>query len=123
MSGREAMFTDAREAAAWLRSYSNGVLAKHDAVADLLDALAAENAEWDEIGNAQLDALLLIQNNEHGESYSAGVALSCIASIAEKHRAHERRSQRGKLPRFLPTWLGGEADRASGPGAHLRRGE
>ena len=123
MSGREAMFTDAREAAAWLRSYSNGVLAKHDAVADLLDALAAENAEWDEIGNAQLDALLLIQNNEHGESYSAGVALSCIASIAEKHNAHERRSQQGKLPRFLPTWLGGEADRVSGPGAHLRRGE
>jgi hypothetical protein len=118
-----SLFADAREAAAWLRSYSNGVLPKHDAVADVLDALAEENAEWDEIGNALLDALLLIQSNEHGESYSAGVAMSCIASIAEKHKAHERREQRGRVPRFLPTWLGGEADRVSGPGVHLRRGE
>jgi hypothetical protein len=77
--------------------------------------LAGENAEYEEIADAMLDALLLIRDNEHGESYSAGVAMSCIASLDERRQAYER----GKVPRFLPKWLGGEADRVSGPGARL----
>jgi hypothetical protein len=72
--------------------------------------------QLDDAANAMLDALLLIQSNERGESYSAGVAMSCIASLDEKRKAQERR---GRVPRFLPTWLGGEADRVSGSGIRL----
>ena len=78
--------------------------------------LAAENVEYEAIADAMLDALLLIRENEHGESYSAGVAMSCIASLDERRKAHERR---GRVPRFLPRWLGGEADRVDGEGLRL----
>lgn len=79
--------------------------------------LVRENAEYEQIANAMLDALILIRENEHGESYSAGVAMSCVASLDERGKAHS------SVARFLPTWLGGEADRVSGPGVKLLAGD
>ncbi len=76
-------------------------------------ALVRENAEYEQIANAMLDALILIRENEHGESYSAGVAMSCVASLDERAKSHS------SVARFLPTWLGGEADRVSGPAVRL----
>lgn len=37
---------------------------------------------WTRYERAQM-ALLMIENNEHGESWSAGVAMSALASIEE----------------------------------------
>lgn len=101
------------------------------AAAAELDKLAAENAEYEVCAHKMLDALLMIRD-EAGKpvgvgdlvadhSWCAGVAMSAVESLAERGRAWKQ--QHSHVPKFLPKWLGGEADRVSGPGMRLGENE
>ena len=86
----------------------------------------AEQELMNECAETMLDALLLIRDHAGkpippfgtaDHSWCAGVAMGAISSCGEKLAAHRR--EHSHVPRFLPTWLGGEADRVSGPGVRL----
>lgn len=100
-----------------------------------VEAVLKEYEQFDASANLMLDALLLIRD-EAGTNWSedplvgpkdhgwcAGVAMSAIAMLAERAAAwkQEHEPRRSTVPRFLPRWLGGEADRVDGDGVRLRR--
>lgn len=98
-----------------------------DALIAERDRLAAENAEYEVCAHKMLDALLMIRDGAGkplgvgdmmaDHSWCAGVAMSAIESLAERGRAWRRGYSH--VPRFLPKWLGGEADRVDGPVCEL----